>query len=177
MKKKALIVVDMQNDFIDGALGTKEAVAIVPNVKKKIAKYLANGDSIVFTRDTHGTDYLDTHEGKNLPVAHCVDGTAGWEIPQDIDIPNAVHVDKHRFGFLNWWALECEDFCVDYYDDIEIVGLCTDICVVSNALILRSLLPETEITVDASCCAGVTPEKHKAALEVMRSCQIKIIGE
>lgn len=172
---KTLIVVDMQNDFIDGALGTKEAVAIVPNVKNKIAEYVARGDEVIFTRDTHFEDYLNTQEGKNLPVVHCTSGTTGWRIPNDIDIPLCEHINKYSFGYDEWdVACDCGD---RYFEEIEIIGLCTDICVVSNALILKSFYPEVPITVDASCCAGVTPETHKAALDTMRCCQIKIIGE
>lgn len=170
--KKTLIVIDMQNDFINGTLGTKEAVKIVPNVKKKIEEYEARGDQIIFTRDTHHENYLETHEGKNLPVIHCIENTEGWLIPEELDIPGAYHLNKSSFGCKDWsiWGFKNSD-------QIEIIGLCTDICVVSNALILRSFCPEVDITVDASCCAGVTPETHKAALDTMRCCQIKIIGE
>lgn len=174
---KTLIVVDMQKDFIDGALGTNEAVAIVPNVKKKIAEYVERGDQIIFTRDTHTEDYLDTHEGKNLPVVHCVKDSEGWQIPSDIDVPTCEHINKGTFGW-DMWDVETDDdgnMSDRNFDEVEIVGLCTDICVVSNALILRAYYPEIEITVDASCCAGVTPETHKAALDTMRCCQIKII--
>lgn len=171
---KVLIVVDMQNDFIDGALGTPDAVAIVPNVKKKIAEYVENGNEVVFTQDTHFSDYLETHEGKLLPVSHCIFNTHGFEIPEDINIKSCDHIYKCAFGWN--WALTKEDDYTDWHD-IEIIGLCTDICVISNALILRSIYREADITVDASCCAGTTPERHKAALEVMKSCQINIIGE
>ena len=169
--KKTLIVIDMQNDFIDGALGTPEAQAIVPNVKKKIEEYEANGYDIVFTRDTHQKDYLDTNEGKHLPVEHCIEGTYGWQIVSEL-ISNEPYpiVDKPTFGNLYW--KEFFDF-----EEIELVGLCTDICVVSNALILKAMYPEINITVDASCCAGVTPESHQAALTTMKMCQINVIGE
>lgn len=175
---KTLIVVDMQNDFIDGALGTKEAVAIVPNVKKKIAEYVARGDEIIFTMDTHHTRcpaYLNTHEGKYLPVPHCIQGTDGWKIPSDIDLPSRKHIAKSAFGWSGWFGYE-EEY-VTNFEEIEIIGLCTDICVISNALILRAVCPNIDITVDASCCAGVTPETHKAALEVMKCCHINVIGE
>ena len=189
--KKVLIVVDMQNDFIDGALGTKEAQAIVPNVKKKIEDYMAQGYDIVFTRDTHQTNYLETMEGKKLPVEHCIEGTLGWEISSELGDPMAHSiVDKPNFGYPHWVSnlsdfnvVEDEDDWENSYLDeetpesIEIVGLCTDICVVSNALILKAVYPEVEITVDASCCAGVTPESHKAALTTMKMCQINVIGE
>ena len=178
---KTLIVVDMQKDFIDGALGTNEAVAIVPNVKKKIAEYVERGDQIIFTRDTHSEDYLNTHEGKNLPVVHCVKDSDGWQIPNDIDIPECEHIDKGTFGWNLWGYFISNSGKIipreKELNEIEIIGLCTDICVVSNALILRAVYPESEICVDASCCAGVTPETHKAALDTMRCCQIKIIGE
>ena len=168
--KKTLIVIDMQNDFIDGALGTKEAQAIVPKVKKKIEEYDARGDLVVFTRDTHQNDYLDTNEGKHLPVEHCIEGTYGWQISSELDWEPRPTVDKPTFGNLNWKTFF--DF-----EEVELVGLCTDICVVSNALILKAMYPEINITVDASCCAGVTPESHKAALTTMKMCQINVIGE
>lgn len=164
--KRTLIVVDMQNDFIDGSLGTKEAQAIVENVKKKIEQYRANGDEIIFTRDTHQADYLQTPEGKELPVEHCIEGTHGWEIAEGIDIPDCLHIDKPTFGWTKWNQYN--------FETIELVGLCTDICVVSNALILKAYFPEAEISVDASCCAGVTPESHEAALTTMKMCQIQI---
>jgi len=167
--KKTLLVIDMQKDFIDGALGTKEAVAIVDNVKKKIEQYQANGDEIIFTRDTHQADYLQTNEGKHLPVEHCIEGTDGWQIPQDLQVENAIYIDKPSFGYMKW----------DEYDleEVEIVGLCTDICVVSNALIIKATYPEIKVTVDASCCAGVTPESHGAALTTMKMCQVEVIGK
>ncbi len=164
--KRTLIVVDMQNDFIDGSLGTKEAQAIVENVKKKIEQYRANGDEIIFTRDTHQADYLQTPEGKELPVEHCIEGTHGWEIAEGIDLPDCLHIDKPTFGWTKWNQYN--------FETIELVGLCTDICVVSNALILKAYFPEAEISVDASCCAGVTPESHEAALTTMKMCQIQI---
>ena len=173
---KTLIVVDMQNDFIDGSLGTKEAVAIVPNVKKKIEEYKARGDRVIFTRDTHYEDYLETNEGKHLSVKHCIDGTHGWKISNELDTTGAIFINKNTFGYSAWGSW-FRDFNVYNSDGIEIVGLCTDICVVSNALILKALYPETLITVDASCCAGVTPESHKAALLTMKMCQINVIGE
>lgn len=167
--KKTLIVVDMQNDFIDGSLGTKEAQAIVDNVKKKIKEYQARGDEIIFTRDTHQEDYLDTPEGKKLPVKHCIYGTEGWKIAEGLEVPEGIYIDKPTFGWVHWNERS--------FEEIELVGLCTDICVVSNALILKAMFPEVEITVDASCCAGVTPKTHEAALETMKMCQIQVIGE
>lgn len=167
--RKTLIVVDMQKDFIDGALGTKEAVSIVENVKRKIAEYQANGDEIIFTRDTHQRDYLSTNEGKYLPVPHCIEGTEGWNLWEGLEVEDAIYVNKPTFGYLNW---------ADYkFEEVELVGLCTDICVVSNALILKAVYPEIKVTVDAACCAGVTPESHAAALTTMKMCQVEVIGE
>lgn len=164
--KKTLIVIDMQNDFIDGSLGTKEAVAIVDNVKKKIEKAKADGDEIIFTRDTHQDNYLESNEGKHLPVVHCIENTDGWQIRDGLDTDGAKIINKPSFGYTGW---------LDYdFEEIELVGLCTDICVVSNALILKALFPEITISVDSSCCAGVTPEAHEAALATMRSCQIQV---
>ncbi len=165
--KKTLLVIDMQNDFIDGALGTMEAQAIVPKVKEKIAEYAERGDEIIFTRDTHGENYLETPEGKKLPVVHCVKDTKGWQIADGLMVPGAVVVDKPNFGYPNWkdaFRFEC----------VELIGLCTDICVVSNALILKSQFPDAEISVDSSCCAGVTPGSHEAALLTMKMCQIEV---
>lgn len=169
--KKVLIVVDMQKDFIDGALGTKEAVAIVPNVKTKIEKYRENGDLIIFTKDTHQKDYLSTSEGKKLPVEHCIEGSEGWEISRELEVKDSKVICKPNFGWLGWNQLG-----IDFENmDIEIVGLCTDICVISNALILKTQYPDIEITVDSSCCAGVTPQTHEAALSAMKMCQINVI--
>ncbi len=165
--KKTLIVVDMQNDFIDGALGTKEAVAIVDAVKAKIAAYREAGHEIIFTRDTHQEDYLSTNEGKHLPVVHCIEETAGWEIRDGLEVSGATYINKPTFGYLGW-----QDFD---FEEVELVGLCTDICVVSNALLIKAMYPEIKVSVDASCCAGVTPESHEAALKTMAMCQIEII--
>ena len=165
-RRKTLIVVDMQNDFIDGALGTKEAVAILENVKKKIHKYYENGHQIIFTRDTHYENYLETNEGRNLPVKHCIKGSNGWQIADGLEVPGAIYIDKPTFGYTNWKEFEL--------GDIELIGLCTDICVVSNALIIKLLFPENNVYVDASCCAGVTPETHNAAITTMKMCQINV---
>ncbi len=171
--RKILIVVDMQKDFVDGALGTAEAVAIVPAVVEKIKEY--KKDDIFVTRDTHQKDYLSTQEGRNLPVEHCIEGTPGWELDSKVEeaVSGAAIVNKPTFGSTALVDMvkkiaEKEDI------SIELIGLCTDICVVSNALLLKAAMPEVEISVDASCCAGVTPEKHEAALETMRSCQIQV---
>lgn len=172
---RTLIVVDVQNDFVTGALGTPEAVAIIPNVKKKIEEYINAGNRVIFTRDTHDKEYLNTNEGKHLPVEHCIIGTKGWDIVKEIDVPdydNVQYINKYAFGFNKWYANQFKEG-----ETIELVGLCTDICVVSNALILKATFPSLDIEVDASCCAGVTPETHKAALDTMRMCQIKITGE
>lgn len=170
---KVLIVVDMQKDFIDGALGTKEAVAIVPKVKEKIAEYRKNKDMVIFTQDTHQKDYLQTSEGKKLPVEHCIEGSDGWKIAKELEVNDSRVICKPNFGWLGW-----ADMGVDFaHMEIELVGLCTDICVVSNAMILKTQYPDTEITVDASCCAGVTPETHKAALATMKMCQIHVVGD
>lgn len=182
---KTLIVVDMQNDFIDGALGTPEARAIVPNVKKKIEEYRERGDVIIFTRDTHYASYLDTMEGKKLPVKHCIKGTRGWDIANEFNVVSdkELIIDKTTFGFIGWhwysssFVVENSSDGIKFVDEIELVGLCTDICVISNAMILKAIYPEIPIVVDASCCAGVTPESHKNALEAMKMCQIEIRGE
>ena len=171
--KKALIVIDMQNDFIDGSLGTAEALSIVENVKDKIRSYPP--ECVFATMDTHGPDYLSTQEGRNLPVEHCIRGTEGWKIRPDIEelLKGARIFEKPTFGSerLAEELKKEEDL-----EEIELIGLCTDICVVSNALLIKAALPELKISVDASCCAGVTPRKHLAALETMRSCQINVTG-
>ena len=173
MSRKILIVIDMQNDFIDGSLGTKEAEAIVPAVIEKIKEYPKQ--DVYATRDTHLKDYLNTQEGKNLPVEHCIKGTKGWEIRADIaELILKNHIfDKPTFGSVQL-AEAVKKMNEEEPLEIELIGLCTDICVVSNALLLKAFMPEVRISVDPSCCAGVTPEKHEAALETMRSCQIQV---
>lgn len=168
---KLLIVVDMQNDFIDGALGTKEASAIVSNVCSKIEEYRSSGNQVVFTYDTHQQNYLETQEGKNLPVIHCIENTEGWQISNKIDVGNSKVFKKPSFG-----SLDLAEYVVTIPDleEIELVGLCTDICVISNAFILKAKLPEIKISVDSKCCAGVTPESHLNALNAMKMCQINI---
>ncbi len=166
-----LIVIDVQTDFVDGALGTKEAVAILPQVQEKIAAYHANGDRVIFTRDTHGAGYLGTSEGKYLPVPHCIEDTPGWHIHPSLDTAGAVILNKPTFGFLPW-----RNYIQDDGDlTLELVGLCTDICVVSNALILKATFPEATVRVAAAACAGVTPETHEAALATMKMCQVDVI--
>lgn len=170
MKKQALVVVDMQNDFIDGALGSTEAQAIVPQVVEKAAGF--DGD-LYFTRDTHDSTYLSSQEGQRLPVSHCVRGTPGWEICDALQpfTKQAMLFDKPVFGSPEL-ALE---LAKRNYDSIILVGLCTDICVISNAFLLKAYLPEAQIIVDAACCAGVTPESHHTALQAMKNCQIDVI--
>ena len=172
--KRFLIVVDMQKDFVDGALGTREAVAVVPAVVRKIRSF----DGEIFaTLDTHETDYMQTAEGQKLPVPHCIRGTDGWQLDAQIASAlrgtNCCTVEKHTFGSVDLPQLlldaaNGEDFSV------ELIGLCTDICVVSNALLLKAHFPEKRIAVDPACCAGVTPALHEAALQTMASCQIEI---
>ena len=171
--RKILIVVDMQNDFIDAALGSSEAVSIVETVKEKIRSYPA--EDVIATMDTHGEDYLQTQEGKYLPVPHCIRGSEGWMIRPDIAelLTGARIIEKPTFGSTAL-AAELKELSEKEQFELELVGLCTDICVVSNAMLLKAFMPEVKITVDAACCAGVTPEKHLAALETMRSCQIQV---
>lgn len=172
-----LIVIDMQNDFIDGSLGTPEAVAIVPSVVEKISRFEGK---VIATRDTHGKNYLQTEEGKQLPVVHCVKDTQGWLLNRHVedaiqDRPDSVIIDKPTFG-----SVELGEYVRRLHRDVHIhrivlVGLCTDICVISNALLLKAYLPEVPIEVDLSCCAGVTPASHKQAAEAMKMCQIGIV--
>lgn len=170
--KKLLIVVDMQNDFITGTLGTPAAEKILPRVKEKIEDTKLNGGEILFTRDTHYANYLETQEGKFLPVMHCVEGTNGHLIASSLNTDGCEVFDKPTFGSLEL----AEKAAEGRFDEIELCGLCTDICVVSNALILKAQLPETKITVDAGCCAGVTEESHNAALLTMKMCQVNVIN-
>ena len=171
--RDVLIVVDMQNDFIDGALGTKEAVAIVPKVREKIQQF--NG-TVLFTRDTHWPNYLQTQEGRNLPVEHCVKDTDGWQIRLELDaLRKTEPIDKVTFGSAELGFKLAEMNAEEPIGSITLVGLCTDICVISNAMIVKAFLPEVPVRVDASCCAGVTPESHENALAAMKCCQIEII--
>jgi len=173
---KLLVVVDMQNDFIDGALGTKEAVDILSNVQKKITAYRNEGFPVIFTRDTHQENYLETQEGRNLPVLHCVQNTKGWEISDQLEVSDSVIIDKPTFG-----SVKLPEYIQSEYPneelEIELIGLCTDICVISNALLLKAHFPEAKVSVDASCCAGVTPSSHHNALEAMKMCQVQVINE
>lgn len=173
MKKDLLIVVDMQNDFIDGALGTAEAQAIVPAVVDKIKNF--NGD-VLFTQDTHQPDYLHTQEGHNLPVPHCVEGTPGWQIsPALTPYITQSPVKKATFGSSELALKLKQENDRDGIASITLIGLCTDICVISNAMTLKAFMPEVPIKVEAACCAGVTPESHTRALEAMKVCQIDIV--
>lgn len=173
--KKILIVVDMQKDFVDGALGTKEAAGIVDNVVNKIENF--DGEIIV-TYDTHQENYMQTQEGTYLPVPHCIEGTDGWQLDNNVQAAlnqkNYKAIKKPTFG-----STELVEYIKANYapDEIELIGLCTDICVVSNALLIKANFLETKVRVDASCCAGVTPDSHRAALTTMKMCQVQIIGE
>lgn len=176
MENRYLIVVDMQNDFVSGALGTDEAQAIVPQVVKKAEEFAG---TVVFTLDTHGPDYLATQEGKNLPVEHCIRGTEGWELIGPLQKiqkeRDALVFEKGTFG-----SRELASYLAGIHEkepitSIELIGLCTDICVVSNALLIKAMLPEVPIFADAACCAGVTPETHEAALKTMECCQVTVL--
>lgn len=169
---KFLIVVDMQNDFVTGSLGTKEAQAIVPNVKARIES--GEFKQIIYTKDSHYSNYLtSTLEGEKLPIEHCIKHTVGWNIIPELQVKDIV-VEKNTFGSLDLLEI-LEHLVFEENDEIEICGLCTDICVVSNALLIRAKFPNLKITVRANCCAGSTPELHEAALKVMESCQIDIV--
>ena len=169
---KYLIVVDMQVDFISGSLGSAHASAIVPNVVSKVKGF---DGQVIFTRDTHGADYLNTQEGRKLPVVHCVKDTAGWQICDELK-PYVKHVvDKITFG-----SVDLPEYIMSFgeeIDEIELCGLCTDICVISNAMLVKAFLPEVPVLVDALCCAGVTPESHTNALAAMKVCQITVENE
>lgn len=171
-----LIVVDMQNDFVSGALGTREAVDAVPHVVGRVADGLNRGETVVFTRDTHESGYLDTQEGKRLPVPHCIRGTEGWELVPQLTqyAAGRTVLDKPTFGCRALGELLAAENQRERIEKITLIGLCTDICVISNALLAKSFLPEAEVAVDAVCCAGVTPESHKNALLAMKMCQISI---
>ncbi|MDO4941476.1 MAG: isochorismatase family cysteine hydrolase [Lachnospiraceae bacterium] len=170
-----LIVVDMQNDFIDGTLGTAEAQAIIPNVIQKIKTF---DGKILFTRDTHDTDYMQTQEGQNLPVPHCIRGTKGWEIHPELEaLRTEKAIDKVTFGSSELASILTAMDQKEPIQSITFIGLCTDICVISNVMLIKAFLPEAVLIVDASCCAGVTPESHKTALQAMKACQIQIEHE
>lgn len=180
---KVLVVVDMQNDFVDGALGTPEAAAIVPGVAEKIRSW----DGPVYaTQDTHFPDYLETQEGRLLPVPHCIQDTEGWQVVPPVRTAlsenavrngNVLRVTKETFGSRDLAELLTRRHEETPIEEIVLTGLCTDICVISNALVLKAFLPEVPVAVDAACCAGVTPESHRNALAAMKMCQIKIYNE
>ena len=170
--QRVLVVVDMQNDFIDGALGTAEAVAIVPKVAEKIKNF---DGTVLYTRDTHEENYMETQEGRNLPVPHCIRGTEGWQIRTELQQAGAEVVDKPTFGSRILAEKLVEMNREEAIESITLIGLCTDICVISNAFVIKAFLPETPIIVDAACCAGVTPESHERALEAMKVCQIQVV--
>lgn len=180
---KILVVVDMQNDFIDGALGNPQCQAVVQNVVNKINEF--DGDEVIYTMDTHDKYYLKTREGHNLPVRHCIEGTHGWELNEEVN--NAIEeaekkccvteIRKPTFGAVNLASNLTFEFDEKEEFEIEFVGVCTGICVISNVMLVKAFFPEANITVDASCCACVTPESHKTALEAMKLCQVTVIGE
>lgn len=174
MSKRVLVAVDLQNDFISGSLGTKEAQAMVDRAVEKIKGF---DGKVLFTQDTHGPDYLKTQEGRLLPVEHCIKGTWGWQLEPRVEAVRATTpIEKPTFGSKGLAeVLKAWDTYEGPLEEIVLIGLCTDICVVSNALLLKAYLPEVPITVDASCCAGVTPEAHRHALEVLRSCQVQVL--
>lgn len=170
-----LIVVDMQNDFIDGALGTKEALAIVPKVLDKIKGFEGR---VIFTRDTHFDNYMDTQEGKNLPVPHCIKDSEGWQIRAELDeLRTEPAIDKPSFGSVELSAMLARENAENPIGSVTFIGLCTDICVISNAMLIKAAMPEVPVIVDAACCAGVTPESHNNALEAMKMCQISVINQ
>lgn len=171
--RRLLVVVDMQNDFIDGSLGTKEAREIVPAVVRKIEEYEAGGDEVVYTMDTHDEEYMNTQEGHNLPVPHCLKGSGGWQLWPEIGKHPGKRFEKPAFG-----SLELAEYVAEAVaggcESVELVGVCTDICVISNAMIIKARVPELLVEVDGHCCAGVTPESHGNALEAMKMCQISV---
>ena len=170
---KLLVVVDMQVDFVTGSLGSPEARQIVPRVVEKVKQALENKYTVVHTMDTHGEDYLNTFEGKNLPVKHCIDGTDGWELISELKnlLPEKHQIRKPTFGSLSL----IREYQKENFSEIELCGVCTDICVVSNALLLRAAFPNTKIVVDSKATAGSSMEAHEAALLVMQKNQIEVI--
>lgn len=178
---KILVVVDMQNDFIDGALGTKEAEDIVKSVIVKIQEYISRNDTIYFTMDTHNESYLESQEGIKLPIKHCIKGTSGWKLQEDIKSllesfrnKNEIVFEKNGFGSIELAETIKNNFQDNENTEIELVGLCTDICVITNAILLKTYMSNSKIIVDESCCAGVTAKSHKEALNTMNMCQIDI---
>ncbi|MCD8348519.1 MAG: cysteine hydrolase [Lachnospiraceae bacterium] len=177
--RKVLIVIDMQNDFVSGTLGTAEAQLIVRGIRKEIDTYRSSEDTVIFTQDTHQEDYLETQEGTRLPVKHCIQGTSGWDVVKELEEEECLHICKPSFGYTGWKTV-FDDLYKDApfgkaEDEIELTGVCTDICVVSNALILKAAFPETRIVVRRSLCAATTPAMQEAALSVMKSCQVDVL--
>ena len=173
MNRKALIVIDFQNDFVTGALGTNEAMNVIPAIKNLVEQYHRDGSHIYYTRDSHDYSYLKTQEGRNLPIEHCMFASWGWRVVDGVgygDGDSITYLNKRQFGYDDWYSEH-----LDQYDEVVMCGVCTDICVISNALIIKSLFPELPITVMQDACAGTTPQNHQAALAVMKSCQINII--
>lgn len=173
--KNVLVVIDMQKDFITDALRNEDAIKIVPYVKKKIDEAKENGDTIIYTRDTHGEDYMETVEGKNLPVKHCIKGSDGWQIIPELNSKEnaTMIIDKETFGSRDLAEYFKEN--ADDIDEVEFIGVCTDICVISNVLLTKAMIPNKKIIVDAKGCAGVTKESHDTALAAMKACHIKIL--
>lgn len=178
MENRFLVVIDVQNDFVTGALGTKEAEAVIPSIVEKVRNFKGN---ILFTQDTHSEKYLSTQEGKILPIEHCIEHTNGWKlVPQLEDLQKergSIIYRKDKFGSLELAADSERIYQKGKMSALELIGLCTDVCVLYNALLLKTYLPEIPIAVDASCCAGTTPDRHRMALETMKSCQIRITNE
>ena len=175
---KILVVIDMQNDFLHGALKNEEGVKIIPGVIEKIKEYKANNCQIIATRDTHYSDYLSTQEGEKLPVPHCIKGTHGWQIEDSVAKALGVCLtfDKPTFGSTSLSDYLRENHCRFMKDvEIEIVGVCTDICVIANAMLIKAVLPDSKICVNSALCAGVTPQSHQTALDAMKACHIEII--
>lgn len=174
--RSILIVIDMQKDFINGALGTEEAVKILPKVLEKIKRHRGE---VIYTRDTHEDRYLETQEGKKLPVIHCLKGTEGWKLADEIEElateSQSLIFDKPTFGSMEMAKYIEKLYREEKIETVELVGLCTDICVISNGLLLKAAVPELKVIVDSNCCAGVTPESHKNALKAMNMCHIEII--
>ncbi len=172
--KKALVVIDMQNDFITGVLGNEECRAVVLPVVRRVQKAAEDGTDLIFSQDTHQSNYLSTQEGRKLPVSHCIQDTEGWRIiPElaDVAAQKGVVFTKETFG-----SRAMAEYIRELnYDAVELVGVCTDICVISNAMTIKAFAPETEVSVNGSCCAGVTVQSHRTALDAMRACQIEIL--
>ena len=172
---KILVVVDMQNDFVTGALRNEEAIKIVPHVVEKIKEESEKGTEVIFTKDTHDAGYLESEEGKNLPVEHCIQGTKGWEIIEELSSFAGQQIDKPTFGSVELGNVLKKKDAEEKITEVELIGICTDICVISNALLVKAFLPNAHIKVDEKCCAGVTPESHRTALEALKACHVEIV--